>query len=668
MADVNKEENFINGKNDMDIAVYSLISENTTTLSSHKEDNMEIENVNSLKNEVIEFHNSLSETTDSNAVVGNAEGNQEVTAEDIKLPIQVKCEKVEKKEYNVDDASNLNNAVIKNAEDNQDLMVDIKLPIQVKCEKTEVEKSDVDKASNLKSEPFVKLQFRNAEAYEQLSEILLTLLTTMGFTFKEEKLNFSIDFFETESINNSPDLDKLKISKKKKRKRKKSKDEGDGFFVLDTTPSLTTQREKILKYESKFNIQNVTEKNDENASDSTLCVSAANSCFNCSENHNLKDCPLPRDNAKINHARLKFRNTPKNGRYHLEDDQKYSHLKPGQLTDNLRKALGLHRDQLPDYIYRMRRLGYPPGWLEEAQIVHSDLTVYDFDGKNVITNKKTRPFVDPEKIIDYPGFNVPLDKGFRDEFRDFGVPPYSEKFSKEVMLQHIKILEEREQDNLNTEDMEFESIMPEEDLSPVKDMIVNSIEKEIELPSLTELESKKNQLLAELNDNTNGSTTSGITVDEISSEDNRMPVGKEKEVTIEMRMRKITNVSVSENGKITHHTLEEPTESISMEMIGRRSISGITSLSQTETISSSQTETTSSSQAETTSSSQAETTSSSQAETTSSSQAVHKLRRQAVRKLRRQAVHKLRRQAVRKLRRQVVRKLRRQIVRKLKLR
>lgn len=36
---------------------------------------------------------------------------------------------------------------------------------------------------------------------------------------------------------------------------------------------------------------------------------------------------------------------------------------------------------LPPFIYRMRQLGYPPGWLKEAEMEHSGLALYDGKGE-----------------------------------------------------------------------------------------------------------------------------------------------------------------------------------------------------------------------------------------------------------------------------------------------
>lgn len=67
-------------------------------------------------------------------------------------------------------------------------------------------------------------------------------------------------------------------------------------------------------------------------------------------------------------------------RYHTDNEQKFHHLKPGFLSRRLRRALGLNENQLPRHIYNMHLLGYPPGWLEEAKVVHSGITLFDGKG------------------------------------------------------------------------------------------------------------------------------------------------------------------------------------------------------------------------------------------------------------------------------------------------
>ena len=77
-------------------------------------------------------------------------------------------------------------------------------------------------------------------------------------------------------------------------------------------------------------------------------------CFNCLGNHSLRDCDQPKNYAAINKNRkdYNFKRGPTSLRYHLEDDQKYGHFRPGQISPNLRKALGLKENELPRHIYR----------------------------------------------------------------------------------------------------------------------------------------------------------------------------------------------------------------------------------------------------------------------------------------------------------------------------
>lgn len=49
-------------------------------------------------------------------------------------------------------------------------------------------------------------------------------------------------------------------------------------------------------------------------------------------------------------------------------------------SEDLLTALGIDGNTLPPLIYRMRQLGYPPGWLKEAEMENSGLTLYDGNG------------------------------------------------------------------------------------------------------------------------------------------------------------------------------------------------------------------------------------------------------------------------------------------------
>lgn len=62
----------------------------------------------------------------------------------------------------------------------------------------------------------------------------------------------------------------------------------------------------------------------------------------------------------------------------------------------------------------MRMLGYPPGWIEEAQISHSNLSMFDIEGQDVKSNVNKKNGIDPEKVVEYPGFNAPMEDGIYD--------------------------------------------------------------------------------------------------------------------------------------------------------------------------------------------------------------------------------------------------------------
>ena len=82
-----------------------------------------------------------------------------------------------------------------------------------------------------------------------------------------------------------------------------------------------------------------------------------------------------------------------------------------------------------NYHYRMRDLGYPPAWLRHAAVNHSGLSMY-IDRERVVTAEETtngedgelennfkNVQYDAEKLVEWPGFNVEMPKGFTDESR-----------------------------------------------------------------------------------------------------------------------------------------------------------------------------------------------------------------------------------------------------------
>ncbi|CAD0196968.1 unnamed protein product [Chrysodeixis includens] len=218
-----------------------------------------------------------------------------------------------------------------------------------------------------------------------------------------------------------------------------TKEENNLFFV-DTDPC-DEHMEDIPRYrQASTLISNAPDKEP-----TPPPVRKLGACFNCDGNHQLRDCVLPRDHAKIAEKR-KTMNSQRVGRYHVEDDQKYGHLIPGRISGALRHALGLKRNELPMHIYRMRMLGYPPGWLEEARISHSGIMMFDSKGNATLEPEEEEGEVaepgskekfDIKKILDFPGFNVPASSRYLEESQMFGLPPMAEQDSKMAMLQFL---------------------------------------------------------------------------------------------------------------------------------------------------------------------------------------------------------------------------------------
>ncbi|KAK0138143.1 Zinc finger CCHC domain-containing protein 8 [Merluccius polli] len=152
-------------------------------------------------------------------------------------------------------------------------------------------------------------------------------------------------------------------------------------------------------------------------------------CFNCgSSGHQIRDCPKPKDQAAINERRKEFSQgqSPSvgNQRYHAEVEERFAKYKAGLMSEELLSALGVGVNTLPPLIYRMRQLGYPPGWLREAEMENSGLALYD--GKDGETTEQTngqKITYDVSKLVDFPGFNVAASPKMKDEYMLYGSIP-----------------------------------------------------------------------------------------------------------------------------------------------------------------------------------------------------------------------------------------------------
>lgn len=215
------------------------------------------------------------------------------------------------------------------------------------------------------------------------------------------------------------------------------------MFTIDSTPSKgRSERGDIPRY-----TQSTSEALSNETAGQTPNGSARRggpSCYNCDGEHNLRDCTEPRDQQRINRNR-KARTT-KAERYHVDLSQKYGHIRPGKISKKLSKALGLHSKDLPMHVYRMRKLGYPPGWLAEAKISHSGINLFGSDGAVVLESddedgevEQVKDKYDSEKIIEYPGYNVDPPENAYDDAKLFACPPMQENDRKENFLANLGV-------------------------------------------------------------------------------------------------------------------------------------------------------------------------------------------------------------------------------------
>ncbi|CAH2086158.1 unnamed protein product [Euphydryas editha] len=280
--------------------------------------------------------------------------------------------------------------------------------------------------------PLISLRFKDskfARVYKKtIKEFLINLLKSSSEVTGDdfEDSDNELDIWPEDLVNEDYSRDE-------------SANNDDDLFFVDTEPCDNKYIE-IPKYSQNATL--ISNSTKEETPPETF--KRRQTCFNCDGEHQLRDCPLPRNNQRIAQKRKAM--PVKMGRYHVEDDQKYGHLVPGRISASLRNALGLKRYELPLHIYRMRLLGYPPGWLEEARISHSGITLFDSTGNATLDPEEEEGEVcepgskdkfDIKKILDFPGFNVPTSSRYIEEGHLFGVPPMSEQDSKMAMLQTL---------------------------------------------------------------------------------------------------------------------------------------------------------------------------------------------------------------------------------------
>lgn len=293
------------------------------------------------------------------------------------------------------------------------------------------------------------------------------------FAFHEEFLDIISKYYsdKMEDLDVSDDAPNKRICISEKLVKKSDS------FLIDTTPTLNkSSSESTPRYTSfgKTILSNTKVEEEEK-------VTSANKCFNCDKaTHSLRDCPEPRNLNKIRKARNDF--SRKESRYH--DDSEELNMIPGLLSSELQVALGITDNQIPLHVYKMRKFGYPPAWLEEAKVYCCTLDVNDSSDKLEFEQEASgKDFkYDIQKVFDFPGFNTPPTFApFVDKCRILNLPPMLSCHSKEKFIASLgnfvsngykrkKLTKTNPQDEsaVNLDDVEMEV---EDDLTEQNDLV-----------------------------------------------------------------------------------------------------------------------------------------------------------------------------------------------------
>jgi zinc finger CCHC domain-containing protein 8 len=286
--------------------------------------------------------------------------------------------------------------------------------------------------------------------------------------------------------------------------------------LIDATP---TANESTPRYNA-LNTPVLSNTKEPQKSEKRFLASN-NKCFNCDGDHALRDCTEPRNMGKIRKARNDFNR--RELRYHDDDNNEYSQLVPGAISDELKEALRLVENEIPLHVYKMRVYGYPPAWLEEAKIQQSGLALFTGNDSEKVDSEVAIKF-DVQKIYDFPGFNVQPEGQFVDKGRLFGLPPMLPQHSKEFLIQSLgenivngykkrKIKDNNEFDSTSCEEVEMEIADDDEENSEMiplgktyyqNDTLPPGVSEpspedgECSNDSSTDLEAKKKALMSEL--------------------------------------------------------------------------------------------------------------------------------------------------------------------------
>lgn len=280
------------------------------------------------------------------------------------------------------------------------------------------------------SRMLIDINFQNRKIYLAFQEEFLAIIKN----YYKSKLD-DLDIFDDMNSN------RIRVSEKLIK--------SSMSFLIDKTPNMKNLKsvndESTPTYRKSFGRAFLSnEKDSDDAHQRSSGSNSKNICFNCDkDNHQLRDCPEPRNMRKINKARNDF-GKKNEMRYH--DNEEYASMVPGKISDELREALGLRENEIPLHVYKMRLFGYPPAWIEEAKIQSSGLSLFvekdkkqlesdEDEGEIDDVNRKYK--YDVQKIFEFPGFNVQPKNKYVDLYRSLNVPPMIIQHSKEEFIRSL---------------------------------------------------------------------------------------------------------------------------------------------------------------------------------------------------------------------------------------
>ncbi|XP_023296969.2 zinc finger CCHC domain-containing protein 8 homolog [Lucilia cuprina] len=328
----------------------------------------------------------------------------------------------------------------------------------------EMEEGEVsdDEKDNMQKETICELKFPKKSLYEEYGKLIIDTIKE-GLSAKmpgkcieitqqviEECITLMVQKVVAKNVEDIPMPPSLKVDTNRENRgeafEKELSPDLSGIselFTIDTAPAPKIDSVKVPSYKRAIKDAlldgEAAARKKQKEEEEVFKTKKTNSCFNCGDTgHSIRDCTKPHNAKRIKNAK---RACFKVERYHVDIEQRFAHLKPGCISDKLREALGLRRGELPFFFYRMRVLGYPPGWLEEAKVEHSGINLFNSDGTKILHSDEDEGEVDAvnhkyniSKIYDFPGFNQDPGENFFDDYKYHNVPPLSKHQMKDEFV------------------------------------------------------------------------------------------------------------------------------------------------------------------------------------------------------------------------------------------